>query len=274
MCTISITGGKWSFDQPQIMGIVNATPDSFFEESRTISLQQTIDKIGQMEIAGASIIDIGGQSTRPGATIISASEELDRVLPIIQEVKKHFADLYISVDTFRAEVAKFSIIMGAHMINDISCGQYEPTILDIVSKYQSGYIGMHSNPSLDQIHNIPENRNIIHDLIQFFQERKNILNEKNIINWVIDPGFGFGKTVKENFRMVHELSALQEIDLPILLGVSRKSSIYKTLGVSQNEALNGTTVLNTIGLLKGATILRVHDVKEAKEAITLVAQMS
>lgn len=274
MCTISITGGKWSFDQPQIMGIVNATPDSFYEESRSMSLQQTIDKIGQMVIEGASIIDIGGQSTRPGATIISTTEELDRVLPIIHEVKKHFVDLYISVDTFRAEVAKFSIIMGAHLINDISCGQYEPAILDIVSKYQSGYIGMHSNPSLDQMHQIPENRNIIEEIIQFFQERKNTLNEKNILSWVVDPGFGFGKTIKENFRIVQELSALQEIDLPILLGVSRKSSIYKTLGVSQNEALNGTTVLHTVGLLQGATILRVHDVKEAKEAITLVTQMT
>ena len=273
MCTISITGGKWSFDQPQIMGIINATSDSFFEASRTKSLQQTIETIGQMELYGASIIDIGGQSTRPGATMISAHEELESILPIVQEVKKHFPKLYISVDTFRAEVAKYSIIMGAHIINDISCGQYEPSILDIVSEYQSGYIGMHCNATLDQMHQVVENRNIINDMILFFQERKKLLAQKNITDWVIDPGFGFGKSIDENFKIVKELSSLNTIGLPILLGVSRKSSIYKTLGVTQNEALNGTTVLNTIGLMQGAQILRVHDVKEAKEAVTLVSKM-
>jgi dihydropteroate synthase len=273
MCTISITGGKWSFDQPQIMGIINATSDSFFEASRTQSLQQTIDTIGQMELSGASIIDIGGQSTRPGATMISANEELENILPIVHEVKKHFPKLYISIDTFRAEVAKYSIIMGAHIINDISCGQYEPSLLDIVSQYQSGYIGMHSNATLDQMHQVVKNRNIIHDVVQFFQERKQLLSQKNITDWVIDPGFGFGKSIDENFKLVQQLSSLQTIGLPILLGVSRKSSIYKTLGVTQNEALNGTTVLNTIGLMQGAQFLRVHDVKEAKQAVTLIAAM-
>jgi dihydropteroate synthase len=273
MCTISITGGKWSFDQPQIMGIINATSDSFFEASRSQSLQQTIDTIGQMELSGASIIDIGGQSTRPGAIMISANEELENILPIVHEVKKHFPKLYISIDTFRAEVAKYSIIMGAHIINDISCGQYEPSLLDIVSQYQSGYIGMHSNATLDQMHQVVKNRNIIHDVVQFFQERKQLLSQKNITDWVIDPGFGFGKSIDENFKLVQQLSSLQTIGLPILLGVSRKSSIYKTLGVTQNEALNGTTVLNTIGLMQGAQFLRVHDVKEAKQAVTLIAAM-
>lgn len=270
MSTISVNGGKWTFDQPQIMGIVNVTSDSFYTGSLVNSLQEATDKIGEMIQAGANIIDIGGQSTRPGAKILSTSIELDQVLPIVHETKKHFSNVLISVDTFRAEVAKYSLIMGAHIINDISCGQYEPEILDIVAKYQAGYIGMHSNENLEAMHTVHGNRNIISTLISFFETRKQLLAQKKITNWVIDPGFGFGKSIQENFRIVKELSQLQIIGLPILLGVSRKSSIYKTLGITQDEALNGTTVLHTMGLLQGASILRVHDVKEAKEAITLI----
>ena len=255
---------------PQIMAILNATPDSFFAASRLENIQMVIDKVGLMVQEGASIIDIGGQSTRPGATMISTEEEIDRIVPSIEAIASAFSNIAISIDTFQSKVAEAAILAGASIVNDISCGSFDPSILDIVSKYQCGYIGMHITGTKETMHQVPNRVNIIEDLIQYFLKKKEDFAVKGIQNWVIDPGFGFGKTISENFSIIKNLQDLQSIGLPILVGVSRKSIIYKTLGVSPEEALNGTTVLHTLAIQNGANILRVHDVKEAKEVITLM----
>ena len=258
---------------PQIMAIMNITPDSFFAPSRLGNNQLLIDKAGQMIQEGASIIDIGGQSTRPGATMISAEEEMERIVPAIESLSKTFTNITLSIDTFQSKVAEAAILAGARIVNDISCGSFDPAILDIVSTYQADYIGMHITGTKESMHQVPKRENIIDDLIQYFLKKKEQFSNKGITNWVIDPGFGFGKTIDENFSIIKNLQNLQCIGLPILVGVSRKSSIYKTLGISSEEALNGTTVLHTLAIQNGANILRVHDVKEAKEVITLMNAM-
>lgn len=258
---------------PQIMAIMNITPDSFFAPSRLGNNQLLIDKAGQMIQEGASIIDIGGQSTRPGATMISAEEEMERIVPAIESLSKTFTNITLSIDTFQSKVAEAAILAGARIVNDISCGSFDPSILDIVSTYQADYIGMHITGTKETMHQVPKRENIIDDLIQYFLKKKEQFSNKGITNWVIDPGFGFGKTIDENFSIIKNLQNLQCIGLPILVGVSRKSSIYKTLGISSEEALNGTTVLHTLAIQNGANILRVHDVKEAKEVITLMDAM-
>jgi len=258
---------------PQIMAIMNITPDSFFAPSRLGNNQLLIDKAGQMIQEGASIIDIGGQSTRPGATMISAEEEMERIVPAIESLSKTFTNITLSIDTFQSKVAEAAILAGARIVNDISCGSFDPAILDIVSTYQAVYIGMHITGTKESMHQVPKRENIIDDLIQYFLKKKEQFSNKGITNWVIDPGFGFGKTIDENFSIIKNLQNLQCIGLPILVGVSRKSSIYKTLRISSEEALNGTTVLHTLAIQNGANILRVHDVKEAKEVITLMDAM-
>ena len=255
---------------PQIMAIMNITPDSFFAPSRLGNNQLLIDKAGQMIQEGASIIDIGGQSTRPGATMISAEEEMERIVPAIESLSKTFTNITLSIDTFQSKVAEAAILAGARIVNDISCGSFDPAILDIVSTYQADYIGMHITGTKESMHQVPKRENIIDDLIQYFLKKKEQFSNKGITHWVIDPGFGFGKTIDENFSIIKNLQNLQCIGLPILVGVSRKSSIYKTLGVGPEEALNGTTVMHTLAIQNGANILRVHDVKEAKQVITLM----
>jgi dihydropteroate synthase len=259
--------------EPQIMAILNLTPDSFFAQSRLDNIQSILDKTALFIKEGASIIDIGGQSTRPGATMISVEEEIDRIVPAIKAISTTYPTIAVSVDTFQSKVAEAALEAGASIINDISCGTFDPAILDIVAKYQSGYIGMHITGNKESMHIIPERINIITDLITFFIQKKEQLSKLGINNWVIDPGFGFGKSIQENFILIKELKQLEIIGLPILVGVSRKSSIYKTLDITADEALNGTTVVNSIALLNGAAILRVHDVKEAKQAIKLMSYL-
>lgn len=255
---------------PQIMAIMNLTPDSFFADSRMKDIQTIVDRAGRMIQEGASIVDIGGQSTRPGATMISIEEEIDRIVPAIEAIAKAFPNISISIDTFQSKVAEAAIKAGASIVNDISCGSFDPKILDIVSKYQTSYIGMHITGTKETMHQIPQRENLMEELIQFFTLKKEQFVTKGITHWVIDPGFGFGKTIEENFSIIKHLNDLHIIGLPILVGVSRKSSIYKTLGVNPDEALNGTTVLHTLAIQNGANILRVHDVKEAKQVITLM----
>jgi dihydropteroate synthase len=256
--------------EPQIMAILNLTPDSFFAQSRMGNIQSILDKTAQFIQEGASIIDIGGQSTRPGANMISVEEEISRIVPAILAISKAFPTTTISVDTFQSKVAEEAIKNGASIINDISCGTFDSQILEIVSKYQSGYIGMHITGNKSSMHTVLERENIMNDLILFFKQKKEQLSQIGIKNWVIDPGFGFGKSIQENFTIIKELNQLANIGLPILVGVSRKSSIYKTLEITADEALNGTTVVNTMAIYNGASIIRVHDVKEAKQAITLL----
>jgi len=259
---------------PLVMGILNATPDSFFKGSRMEAIDLGVQKALEMVHFGASILDIGGQSTRPGAERISEAIEIERVVPLIKAIHAAIPHIPISIDTYHAPVAKAAIDAGALLVNDISCGNFDSKMIPLVIASQVGYIGMHQTGGPESLHEVENRTNIIEVLLEYFLLKKRQFEQLGLTEWIIDPGFGFSKTVQENFKIVQSLSALKAIDLPILLGVSRKSSIYKTLGVDADAALNGTTVLNTIGLQAGANILRVHDVKEAKEAIILIEQMN
>ena len=259
---------------PQVMGILNVTPDSFFADSRTEVIDLAVKKALNMVAQGAGILDIGGQSTRPGATIISIDEEIKRIVPIIEAIHAILPATPISIDTYHSKVAQAAIVAGASIVNDISCGNFDEKMIDVVVANQVRYIGMHQTGTPTTMHQIEQRNDIMEYLVQYFTTKKNAFAAKGLTGWIIDPGFGFSKTIAENFTIVKSLAKLKSLGLPILLGVSRKSSIYKTLGVDAEAALNGTTVLNTIGLLGGANILRVHDVKEAKEAILLVNQMN
>jgi dihydropteroate synthase len=256
------------------MGILNATPDSFFKGSRMEAIDLGVQKALEMVNFGASILDIGGQSTRPGAERITEAIEIERVVPLIIAIHKAIPHIPISIDTYHASVAKAAIDAGALIVNDISCGNFDSNMIPLVVANQVGYIGMHQTGGPESLHVVENRTNILEILVDYFLLKKSQFAEVGLTEWIIDPGFGFSKTVQENFKIVQSLNALKAIDLPILLGVSRKSSIYKTLGVDADAALNGTTVLNTIGLQAGANILRVHDVKEAKEAIILIEQMN
>ncbi len=259
---------------PLVMGILNATPDSFFEGSRMEQIDLGVKKAIEMAQFGAGILDIGGQSTRPGAELITEAMEIDRVVPMIEAIHAAIPNMPISIDTFHAAVAKAAIDAGASIVNDISCGNFDSKMISTVVANQVGYIGMHQTGGPSTMHEVQDRRDIMKTMMNYFNEKKKQFAAIGLTQWIIDPGFGFSKTKAENFELVKSLAQLKALDLPILLGVSRKSSIYKTLGVDAEGALNGTTVLNTIGLMGGANILRVHDVKEAKEAIKLINEMN
>ena len=260
----------WDITTPQVMGIINCTSDSFYAPSRQQNIEELLLKVGQFEKEGAAIIDIGAQSTRPNAQLLSADLEIEQLIPVIHAIRKIFPRLLISIDTFHAKVAQESLEAGANIINDISCGSFDPAILEVVSKYKAGYIGMHLTGSMHAMHTIEPRENVMNSLLTYFEEKRKLLLSAGIQQWVIDPGFGFGKTMEENFRLIRELSQLNSIGLPVLLGASRKSSIYKTLGITAEEALNGTSMVHTVALLNGANIIRVHDVKEAVELVKLL----
>ena len=259
---------------PLVMGILNATPDSFFEGSRMEHIDAGVKKAIEMAQFGAGILDIGGQSTRPGAEIITEVIEIERVVPLIKAIHAALPNMPISIDTYHASVAKAALDAGASIVNDISCGNFDPKMLPMVVANRAGFIGMHQTGGPSTMHEVQGRSNLMQSLMDYFIVKKKQFTEIGLTQWIIDPGFGFSKTKAENFELVKSLAALKALDLPILLGVSRKSSIYKTLGVDAESALNGTTVLNTIGLMGGANILRVHDVKEAKEAIMLINEMN
>jgi dihydropteroate synthase len=258
---------------PLVMGILNATPDSFFEGSRMEHIDAGVKKAIEMAQFGAGILDIGGQSTRPGAEIITEAIEIERVVPMIKAIHAAIPNMPISIDTYHATVAKVAIDAGASIVNDISCGNFDPKMIPTVVANQVGFIGMHQTGGPSTMHEVQERSDVMKTLIEYFLDKKKQFAAMGLSEWIIDPGFGFSKTKAENFELIKSLAQLKALDLPILLGVSRKSSIYKTLGVDAEGALNGTTVLNTIGLLGGANIIRVHDVKEAKEAIILINEM-
>ena len=259
---------------PLVMGILNATPDSFFEGSRMEHIDAGVKKAIEMAQFGAGILDIGGQSTRPGAEIITEVIEIERVVPLIKAIHAALPNMPISIDTYHASVAKAALDAGASIVNDISCGKFDPKMLPMVVANRAGFIGMHQTGGPSTMHEVQGRSNLMKSLMDYFIVKKKQFTEIGLTQWIIDPGFGFSKTKAENFELVKSLAALKALDLPILLGVSRKSSIYKTLGVDAESALNGTTVLNTIGLMGGANILRVHDVKEAMEAIILINEMN
>ncbi len=273
MLTLKSQGKTLNSAKPLIMGILNITPDSFYQKSRVTAVSEAIDLIGKMVSDGASIIDIGGQSTRPGAIAISAFEELDRIGSIIEAVVKTFPDLFISVDTYHSEVAKEVVKAGAHIINDISGGQYDREMLNTIAALVVPYVVMHVNENKDDMHTVQATKSILPVVHNFFTNTITAAHNAGIHQLILDPGFGFSKTPAHNFELISHLSSFASFQKPLLIGVSRKSTIYKTLGITAEDALNGTTVLHTVALLQGASILRVHDVKEANEVVTLCSYL-
>ena len=256
-------------DKPIVMGILNITPDSFFEESRVVEMDQILRKAEQMLRAGATLLDIGGQSTRPGSQRLSAEEECDRVILPIERLISEFPQAFLSVDTYHAQVAEAAVNAGAHMVNDISAGLLDSNMLATVSKLQVPYVIMHMKGEPETMNQNTNYQNLTKEIIDFLAERKNACQKQGIRQIIIDPGIGFSKTIEQNFELITKLEAFQELEAPLLLGISRKSFIYKTLNTDPAGALNGSTFLHAIGLQKGAKILRVHDVQEAVEAVRL-----
>lgn len=262
-------GNLLDLSQPIVMGIINVTPDSFFEESRK---QNSADILGQAELMikeGAKILDIGGASTRPRAVEISGQEENERVLPAIESIKKYFPDVWISVDTYRASVAVNAVNAGADIVNDISGGLFDPAMIDHVAALKVPYIAMHNRGSKETMHQNPNYKNLVEEIITEMQLVLDNCKNAGINDVMIDPGFGFAKNIKHNFELLNQMAQLRILGQPILAGISRKSMIYKTLNTDATQALNGTTALNMVALQQGASILRVHDVKAAAEAISL-----
>jgi dihydropteroate synthase len=273
--TFQIKGCLYSLNKPKVMGILNLTPDSFFAGSRVPTDTKSVLMEAEKKIKeGADFLDLGGYSTRPGAAEISIEEEIARVIPAISEIKKNFPNTLLSVDTFRSQVAKAAIEEGAELVNDISAGNLDPEMLPLVAKLGVPYIAMHLKGTPQTMQQETDYSDLVTDVLAYFSEKVKQLTKLGIKDVIIDPGFGFAKTREQNFELLRNLSSFKRLGLPILVGVSRKSMIYKTLEISANEALNGTTALNMFALLQGADILRVHDVKEAKETIELAAQLN
>jgi dihydropteroate synthase len=270
MFTFNCKGRLLVIDKPIVMGIINVTPDSFYEGSRADSTTAVLQKAEKMLAEGASILDIGGQSTRPGSQDIGIDEEMNRVVPAIEAVAKKFPDSYIAVDTYHAEVAIAAVNAGAVIVNDISSGTLDNKMITTVAALQVPYIAMHikGTPATMQQHTVYDD--MLLDILEFFIQKTNECSNAGIKDVIIDPGFGFAKNVDQNFTLLKNLGLFKILQRPILAGLSRKATIYKTLDITANEALNGTTVLNTIALQNGANILRVHDVKEAMETIKLM----
>jgi len=274
MFTLNCKGRLLVIDKPLVMGIINVTNDSFYEGSRFRGIDQVVAVAEKMLTDGADILDIGGQSTRPGSESISADEEMERVVPAIEAITERFPGAFISIDTYYSKVAQASIEAGALIVNDISAASMDKNMIKIVADLKVPYVLMHMKGTPQTMQQNAVYENVTREVLDFFIKKTQELKQAGILDVIIDPGFGFAKTIEHNFELLKNLSVFKMLDKPILLGVSRKSTIYKTVGKTANEALNGTTVLNTIGLMNGASILRVHDVKEAKEAVTLFSTMN
>ncbi len=253
-----------------IMGILNVTPDSLYDGGKFTEESFIIERASAMLNEGASIIDIGGMSSRPGSQPVSFEVERRRVIPAIRSLRRNFPDAFISVDTWRAAIARESLDEGADIINDISAGTIDPEIIKVAGQNKVPYVLMHMQGEPATMQQAPAYEHLIHETGRFFSGKIAELKEAGCIDIILDPGFGFGKTTEHNYQLLKNTSFFQSFGYPLLLGVSRKSMINKVLGIKPIDALNGTTVLNTIGLLNGAQILRVHDVKEAMEALKLV----
>ena len=266
---INIRGRLFDLSKPKVMGILNLTPDSFYDGGVHNEINKIEDHVNKMVNDGMDILDIGGYSSKPGAKNISVDEELSRVIPVLKHIRKIFPELVISIDTFRSKIASMSLDEGADIINDISGGTLDKNMMSVVAKNNCPYILMHMQGNPQNMQNDPSYENVTLEIIQYLAQRIKIAHDYNIVDIIVDPGFGFGKTLEHNFEILNNLEKFNVLDTPILAGFSRKSMIYKTLKTSSEKALNGTSSLNTIALTKGAKILRVHDVKEAKECIIL-----
>jgi dihydropteroate synthase len=255
------------------MGILNITPDSFYAGSRAQEVNNIIEKAAKMINEGATILDIGGQSTRPGAEMLSAEAEWERVQPAIELIRLRFPEILISIDTFHASVAQKAVNAGADIVNDICAGLMDPDMASIVGTLNVPFIAMHMRGTPSTMQTQTQYDDLMNAILDYFTERINALQLAGIKDIILDPGFGFAKNINQNFTILSHLDYLQILERPVLAGLSRKSMIYKTLGITADEALNGTTALHTIALMKGAQILRVHDVKEAMECIRLTEKM-
>ena len=269
MNSINCKGKLLNLGEPVVMGIINATPDSFYEGHLNLKTREILLLAGKMIKEGAAILDIGGQSTRPGSTPISVAEETDRVLPVLESIHAAYPEIILSIDTYNPAVAIAAVAGGASIVNDISGGTLDAAMLTTVAALQVPYICMHIQGRPATMQKNPVYADVVKEVLDYFIYKISDCKKAGIKDVIIDPGFGFGKTIEHNFQLLKGLAALSITGKPILTGLSRKGTIYNTLGITAAEALNGTTVLNTMALLNGACILRVHDVKEAKEAISL-----
>lgn len=262
------------YSSPKVMGILNVTPDSFYDGGSYTSGNAISHHLEDMITQGADIIDIGAYSSRPGADDVSEQEEIRRLQKVLRIIQKEFPNILVSIDTFRLTVVKqIYNDFGTFMVNDISGGDFDSEMIEYTAKNNLPYVCMHMQGTPQTMQNNPQYNDVVSDILLFFQNKIKESQKYNHKHFVIDPGFGFGKTVEQNYQLLNKLEAFTQLGKPILVGVSRKSMIQKVLGCNASEALNGTSIVNTIALMKGANILRVHDVKEAKEAIAIVSQL-
>ena len=272
--TINCKGRLIDLSKPKVMGILNLTPNSFFDGGKYKNADEIVAQVQKMLSEGATFIDIGAYSSKPNAEFVSVEEEIARIVPIVELLVQQFPDILISIDTFRSDVAEACILKGAALINDISAGKLDDLMLGVVAKYKVPYIMMHmrGTPQTMTIHTQYED--VFKEVLLYFSERIAAARSLGINDLIVDPGFGFAKTLEQNYEVLQKMELFQQLELPILSGISRKSMIYKVLNTNASKSLNGTTTLNTISLLKGASILRVHDVKEAVECVTLFNAMN
>lgn len=268
---LQIRGSLIELNKPQVMGIINLTPDSFYQASRKQQVQDALETARKMVADGADMLDLGAYSSRPGAENISEEDELQRLLPALEAIRTEFPDVIISIDTFRAEVAYQSVEKyKADIVNDISAGSIDNELFDIVAQLQVPYILMHSQGDPQTMQQNPRYENVTEDVCRFFADKLIELYDKGISDVILDPGFGFGKTIEHNYQLMSNLDVFRFFELPLLVGISRKSMIYKMLDVTPIDALPGTITLNTFALMHGAAILRVHDVKETVQTLNVV----
>lgn len=272
--TINCRGSLIDFNTPKVMGILNCTPDSFYDGGCNNSMDKLLLQAGKILAGGADFIDIGAYSSKPNAAFVSEEEEIQRIVPVVKAVLKEFPNAILSIDTFRAGVAKACLDNGAAIINDISAGLLDTKMMEVVGSYKVPYIMMHMRGTPQTMVKLTQYNDIVKEMLFYFSERIAEARIHGINDIVIDPGFGFAKTIAQNYEVMQKLELFDITGLPLLAGVSRKSMIYKILGTTADDALNGTTVLNTIALTKGAKILRVHDVKEAVETVKIYNNVS
>jgi len=272
--TINCKGQLIDLSVPKVMGILNVTPNSFFDGGKYKNETELLTRAEKMITEGATFIDVGAYSSKPNAEFVSEEEEIYRVIPVVNLLQKHFPDTLLSIDTFRAGVARACIENGAAIINDISAGMLDDKMMETIAKYNVPYIMMHMKGTPQTMQTLTQYENINKEMLFYFSKRIAVARALGINDIIVDPGFGFSKTLDQNYAILQKLELFQMLELPLLVGVSRKSMIYKTLDSNAEMALNGTTVLNTIALTKGAKILRVHDVKEAVECVTLFNKLN
>ena len=269
MFSLNLRGKMLLAERPLVMGILNATPDSFHAGSRIPDAGAALERVAEMISEGVDIIDVGGQSTRPGSERVGAEAETDRVLPLIRVIRQQYPDIPVSIDTYHAAVAEAALDAGADMVNDISGGEMDRLMLSVAGRAGAPFICTHMQGTPEHMQDRPVYEDVLSDLMAFFRRTAIECRDAGIRDLILDPGFGFGKTLDHNYRLMSGIDVLTTLGYPLLIGVSRKSMIRELLGVSTENALNGTSVLHTIALMKGAQILRVHDVREAKEAVIL-----